>query len=137
VALRMRLLPVPARASSRSISPSTWRVWPSTSAEGSVATCPARYAKPLATTACDMRAPDSIRLIVISSILFMMSLSASRSGSISISTMPISEPAVITSETGRSAALPQALNRNPAMIGEPAAPARPMPSAKPVPVARA
>ena len=58
--------PVLARAggaSSRSISPSTWRVCPSTSADGSVATWPARKTKPLATTACDMRAPGSSLLM--------------------------------------------------------------------------
>lgn len=60
-ASRIRCLSAPAAASSRSISASTCRVWSSTSFEGSPATCPARKMKPLATTACDMRAPDSMR----------------------------------------------------------------------------
>src|SRR6478736_10050628 len=67
VALSIRSLRVPATPSRRSISASTWRVCPSTSALVSPATWPARNTKPLATTACDMRAPDSIRLISIGS----------------------------------------------------------------------
>jgi hypothetical protein len=59
--IRMRLLSVPARASSRSTAASTCAVWPAMSALPSAATCPARKHMPLCTAISDMRAPMSNR----------------------------------------------------------------------------
>src|SRR4030088_1217611 len=63
VAINKRLLSVFACASSASIDVSISRVWMATLAPG--ATCPAKYTVLLWITACDMRGPVSMRLIVM------------------------------------------------------------------------